>query len=185
LPKATLFAWLLDPAESHGQGSLFLKAVLMDMLKVAPPQRRPLSPIDLDGEELRGVEIRCEWRNIDLLIRCEEPRFLVVIENKMHSGEREEKLQRYEDLAAREFPGWPKLFVFLNPDGDDPPDGDGVAYSFGDIHRVLMRCQNAGAGSIGAATVADYFNSPTDTSSGAVPGSTRRGRRACIVTMPP
>src|SRR5438552_12678627 len=74
---SNFLAFILDPAESHGQGQLFLKAILMDLLKNAPPERRPLSPIDLDGIDLRGIEIRREWKHIDLLIMCREPRFFV------------------------------------------------------------------------------------------------------------
>jgi len=43
---SNFLAWLLDPAESHGQGSIFLKAVLMDLFKQAPVDKRPLSPVD-------------------------------------------------------------------------------------------------------------------------------------------
>src|SRR6266699_4955387 len=70
---SNFLAFILDPAESNGQGPLFLKAVLMDLLKAAPADLRPFSPIDLDGTDLRGVSVRREWRHIDLLITCEEP----------------------------------------------------------------------------------------------------------------
>src|SRR6266567_4711859 len=46
---SNFLAYILDPAESHGQGQLFLKAILMDLLKAAPADLRPFSPIDLDG----------------------------------------------------------------------------------------------------------------------------------------
>ncbi len=59
----------------------------MDLLKSAPSEMRPLSPVALDGTDLRGVEVRREWKNIDLLILCREPRFAVVIENKVGSQE--------------------------------------------------------------------------------------------------
>src|SRR5947209_11077978 len=51
---SNFLAFILDPAESHGQGQRFLKAILVDLLKTAP-DKRPLSPIDLDGTDLRGV----------------------------------------------------------------------------------------------------------------------------------
>src|SRR5437016_8926688 len=46
---SNFLAFILDPAESHGQGQLFLKAVLMDLLKAAPSDLRPFVPIDRDG----------------------------------------------------------------------------------------------------------------------------------------
>src|ERR1700741_354005 len=58
---SNFLAFILDPAESHGQGQMFLKAVLMDLLKAAPPALRPFSPIELDGTDLRGIVVRREW----------------------------------------------------------------------------------------------------------------------------
>ncbi|MFA7238170.1 MAG: PD-(D/E)XK nuclease family protein [Phycisphaeraceae bacterium] len=69
---SNFLGWLLDPAESHGQGPLFLNAILMDLFKKARGDGMdvPLSPVELDGAELRGVDIRREWHNIDILIKC-------------------------------------------------------------------------------------------------------------------
>src|SRR5437016_4278554 len=94
---SNFLAFILDPAESHGQGQLFLRAVLMDFLKNAPSELRPLSPIDLDGADLRGVEIKREWKNIDVLITCREPKFVVVIENKVGSQDHSNQLNRYSN----------------------------------------------------------------------------------------
>src|SRR5687767_11343308 len=74
---SNFLAFILDPAESHGQGQVFLKVVLMDLLKEAPPSLRPFSPIELDGTDLRGIVVRREGAHIDLLISCEEPPFVV------------------------------------------------------------------------------------------------------------
>jgi hypothetical protein len=146
---SNFLGWLLDPNESHGQGSLFLKALLMDLLKDAPADLRPLSPVELDGEELRGVEIRREWQNIDLLIICEQPRFLVAIENKIDTGEHDNQLQRYKATLAQAFPSTKSLFVFLTEDGSEPSDDDWVPYTYADLYRVLDRCRRLNAGAIG------------------------------------
>ena len=49
LRHSNFLAWLLDPAESHGLGGLFLRAVLMDLLLQTPTSQRLFSPIVLDG----------------------------------------------------------------------------------------------------------------------------------------
>lgn len=149
---SNFLAWLLDPEESHGQGDLFLKAILIDLFRSAGSSQRPISPVLLDAQDLLGVEIRREWRHIDLLIRCENPSFLIVIENKVDSSEHSNQLERYENDARDAWPDIPKMFVLLSPSGVAPSDEDWVRYSYADIHRVLTRVQQSSAGSLGTDT---------------------------------
>ena len=146
---SNFLAFILDPAESHGQGQLFLKAVLMDLLKHAPAEMRPLSPIDLDGIDLRGVEVRREWNSIDLLILCKEPRFAVVIENKVRSREHSNQLARYQKTVADHYPDLPGLYVYLTPEGDEPSEDSWVPYTYADIHRVFTRIRQTYQNAIG------------------------------------
>lgn len=148
---SNFLAWLLDPAESHGQGDLFLKAVLMDLVRHAREQgfAPPFSPVHLDGADMGSVEIRREWKNIDLLILSAEPSFVIAIENKVDSGEHSDQLQRYEKTVAAEFPARPALFVFLTPDGSAASDDDWVSYSYADLHRVLTRVKRTNSGGVG------------------------------------
>lgn len=148
---SNFLAWLITPSESHGLGDTFLKALLMDVLREARKQGfdPPVSPVELDGAELQGVDIRREWRNIDLLIACDDPKFVVAIENKVDSSEHSNQLQRYEDIVRNAFPGHRSLHVFLTPDGSEASDDDWVGYSYGDIHRVFTRTRRANAGAIG------------------------------------
>ncbi len=118
---SNFLAWLLDPAESHGQGALFLKSILIDLLAQTPPEMRPFSPVQLDGAELRGVDIRREWRNIDILIACEEPKFVIAIENKIGSGEHGQQLSRYEEVVGEHFAHRDAMFVYLTTEGSEPP----------------------------------------------------------------
>lgn len=144
---SNFLAWLLDPNESHGQGSLFLKAVLMDLLKQTPPEMRPLSPIELDGEELRGVEVRREWRNIDLLVICSEPRFVIAVENKIDAWLYND-LAKYEQTVRESFSDSHAMFVLLTVDPPEQDDSDWIAYSYADVHRVLDEVHRAVARSM-------------------------------------
>ncbi len=147
---SNFLAFLLDPLESHGHGQLFLTAFLMDLLKNAPAPRRPLSPIELDGAQLRGVEVRREWNHIDLLITCSEPPLAVVIENKVGSSEHSDQLNRYEQTIKSHCGSTPALLVYLTPSGDEPSAEGWVPYSYRDLHRVLSRVRVTYKNSIGA-----------------------------------
>lgn len=145
---SNFLAWLLDPYASHGQGDLFLKAVLIDLLRKSPPDRRPFSAVEIDGSDLRGVEIRREWKNIDLLISCEEPAFVVAIENKVYSGEHSDQLNRYEATVRGTFKA-PAMFVFLTIEGEQASDEGWVPYSYRDVHHVLERTARTAGESLG------------------------------------
>jgi len=144
-------AWLLTPGESHGQGDLFLKSLLMDILRKARKQgvEPPFTAVELDGADLKGVEVRREYRNMDLLITCDEPRFVIAVENKIDSAEHSNQLQRYEETVRGEFADRQPLFVFLTPEGEDASDDDWVRYSYADLHQTLTRTRKANAGAIG------------------------------------
>lgn len=145
---SNFLAWLLDPAESHGQGPLFLKAVLMDLLRQSPPELRPLSPVEIDGAELRGVDIRREWRNIDILITCKDPAFVIAIENKVRAG-KYNPFKEYERRVQAEFPETSAMFVLLTLDGSELEESDWVPYTYEDVHNVLARVRKTNTTSIG------------------------------------
>ena len=147
---SNFLAWLLDPSESHGQGAVFLRAVLMDLLRSAPVADRPMSPVDLDGVDMRGVVIRREWKNIDLLIAAEEPRFVVAIENKIGAGEHSNQLQRYGEIVGREFPDADSLFVFLTRDQEEPSDEAWCAYDYSSLYEAIDRVVRVHGDTIGA-----------------------------------
>lgn len=137
---SNFLAFLLDPAESHGQGQLFLKAILMDLFKKAPTGARPLSPIDLDGTDLGRVEVAREWKQTDLLIKCKEPPFVVVIENKIWAKEGSDQLSRYKETMDKDYRR--VLYVYLTLKADEPSEDDWMAYSYEAIHGVLQRVRD-------------------------------------------
>jgi hypothetical protein len=135
---SNFLAFILDPAESHGQGQIFLKALLADLLKQVPPDKHLPTPIDLEGTELLGVQVRREWEHIDILISCRQPSFVVVIENKVDAHEHDDQLRRYKEKVRQHHPH-PALFVYLTPDADEPSDSEWMPYSYAAIHAALTR----------------------------------------------
>ena len=134
----------------------------MDLLRQTPVEQRLFSPIELDGGELRGVEVRREWKNIDLLITCDDPSFVIAVENKVGSGEHSNQLYRYRKIV-NEAPGLAKYerrqFVYLTPEGESPSDETWTEYSYADLFRVLSRVRRAAADQIGddVSTFLDHY----------------------------
>jgi hypothetical protein len=146
---SNFLAFILDPGESHGQGDLFLKALLMDLLKAAPDRLRPLSPIDIDGADLQEVEVRREWSHIDLLITCHQPPFVIAIENKVNSQEHSDQLNRYKATIRLHYPGARPLYVYLTPKAETPSEDEWVPYGYADVHRVITRVRKTHGKAIG------------------------------------
>ncbi len=63
---------------------------------------------------------------IDLVITLPKERAVIVIENKLHSGQRKGQLAEYRDLIEGEglFRGFKKLYVFLTLKGESPEISD-------------------------------------------------------------
>lgn len=152
LRHSNFLAWLLDPGESHGLGGLFLRAVLMDLLRQTPANQRLFSPIKLDGGDLRGIEIRREWRNIDLLITCDDPSFVIAIENKIASSEHSNQLARYQETVNQsdELSKYRhQQFVYLTKEGHEPSEAEWTIYSYADLYRVLNKMRNVNGEQMG------------------------------------
>lgn len=104
---SAFLAFLLDPGQSHGVGETFLRAFLnrcfahdtelMSLLK------------------LTTVRVRREWNNIDLLVESAADRLVVVIENKVWSGEHGDQLARYLGTVQKNYPGWSIQGIYLTP----------------------------------------------------------------------
>src|ERR1051325_1383360 len=123
LKHSNFLAWLLNPSASHGQGDLFLKGVVLDLLRKARQQGLPLpvSPVEVDGERLDDAEVLRERPcRLDLCIVSKAPSFVVAIENKVDASEHGKQLAKYIEGVCTAYPEQRALFVFLTRRGDDP-----------------------------------------------------------------
>lgn len=120
-----VLAWLLDPSENHGIGSYFLKQFLKYyFIENRNSVQESIGLFDFERLSLSDVEIRREWKHIDILIVIAEPlvrgKIVVAIENKIRSLEHDNQLVRYRETLEQEFPDYIRLFIYLTPDNNLP-----------------------------------------------------------------
>ena len=135
---SNFLAWLLSPAESHGLGDYFLAAFLKELTRKASVLGTEApSLFDIDSSNLDDAEVLREWRNIDILIRSDDHRFVCALENKVRSGEGVDQLARYKSIVRAEFPSYRQLFAYLTVEGATPSEADYVALSYGEIASLV------------------------------------------------
>lgn len=147
---SNFLGWLLDPYETHGLSDIFLQRFLQDVL--IDERAKGISIIELGSLNLNEVEVRREWKNIDILIITEN--FVVCVENKMWSGESHGQLLKYKAIIESNFPYKKKCFVFLNPTGFDASQTEHyISYSYKRIADILRSIINSRAETLNAAIV--------------------------------
>jgi hypothetical protein len=152
---SNFLASLMDPSQAHGLGDWFLKAFLTTISVKARKQGiATISPIDVDVWDLSGIEIRREWKNIDIALLDEANKFLCVIENKIHSSEHDNQLCRYRQMAEAEFPEYQRHYVLLNVSGEEPSSAEDRKYYVGvtyvDVCETLERLLKMKESTIGS-----------------------------------
>lgn len=109
-------AELLSPSGPHSQGRRFLDAFLEMGKKIGLdcPSERPKNLV----WEIFTEEVIKKGR-LDIVVRCQQARFIMAIENKIDAGERDNQLSDYDDWLDDQDAQFKNL-VFLTPDGREP-----------------------------------------------------------------
>ena len=138
---SNVLAWLLDTNESHGLGDMALRRVLSNILLESDTDVPGVSAAQVELMDFADVEVKREWRHIDLLIVDRRNEVIVLIENKILSGESKGQLRRYQEAIVEEFPSYKIVPVFLTLTGqdasDDAPD-EYIPYSYSQLLAVLQ-----------------------------------------------
>lgn len=133
---SSFLRWLLDPSETHGLGPYFLRQFLKHMASLSN-QPASLSVVDLDSWSYTATQILTEWNNIDLLVRDDSHKLIVLIENKVDSGEHSDQLNKYRGLIEKQFPQHNKLFAYLSVDGEIASDESFIPLGYADLVRLI------------------------------------------------
>jgi len=122
----SVLAWLLDQNGSHGQGDMFLKAIIRLL--------REKSDDGFIGGEIKeefiseGSTVYVESLPLGdsksrVDIEIEGKKFLLFIEAKIHASEQEDQLKRYLEIADKKSAGRPYAISFLTLDARKPKIG--------------------------------------------------------------
>jgi len=115
LQHSNFLAWLFNPGEAHDFGDFALKEFIKTyFVKNNYADLGDMSVFDFTTLDLRDIEIRREYKNIDLILTSLSNKLCIVIENKIYSGERENQLKKYYEIAQKEYPEYKQVFMFLS-----------------------------------------------------------------------
>lgn len=119
LPHSNFLAWMFSPNESHNLGDFALKEFIKLYYRENQFQdlglQTKLSVFDFVNLDFDDLEIRREYKNIDLILISKKNDFCIVIENKIYSRESREQLKKYRSLIEKEYPNFKhKIYIFLS-----------------------------------------------------------------------
>ena len=149
LRHSDFLAFLLNPNQNHGLGDAFTKGLLQKALSYAPGKVLPITAIDLDIWDLNELMVFREWQNIDILLVDERNHFVVIIENKVVSGEHGDQLSRYYRIVNEHYPDWSNLCLFLTPEGLEPSDECYIPIDYNLIADLVERLTETRSSTLG------------------------------------
>jgi len=128
LKHSNVLAWLLNPNENHGLSSKFLEEFVFTIIPKYHIEDANFESLYLLNYQ--NVEIRREWKRIDILIiiksRGTRKNLVIPIENKIKANESKTQLSDYYKICNEVFNKKCNCIVpiFLTPDGTNPSDNN-------------------------------------------------------------
>jgi len=119
LQHSNFLAWLFNPTENHNLGDFALKEFIKIYFKENQFQdlgdESGLSVFDFVQLKFDDLEIRREYKNIDLIFLSKQNKFSIIIENKIYSSEKKGQLEKYRKLIESEYPDFKhKIYIYLS-----------------------------------------------------------------------
>lgn len=139
---SNVLGWLLDPSESHGLGDIILRRILSNALLLSDKIIDRISPAQVELMDFYDIEVLREWKNIDLLVVDRINKVVMLIENKIYSGESAGQLAKYKKTVNEEFASYSIVSIFLTMTGYESKDNeaeDYIAYSYVQLLSVLEK----------------------------------------------
>jgi hypothetical protein len=119
LQHSNFLAWFFNPNETHNLGDYALKEFIKIYFKENQFQNlgneSGLSVFDFVQIDFEDLEIRREYKNIDLIFLSRENQFCIVIENKINSTEKKGQLEKYRKIIEAEYSDFKHIiYIYLS-----------------------------------------------------------------------
>ncbi len=134
---SNVLSWLLNPRENHNLKEDFLKKFICDSIINNDNIDIKYTSFDIQLANLNNVEIRREWRNIDILILSEELKICLLIENKIYSTESGNQLEKYLQIVKDTFKEYEYIPIYLTLKDEDPTCEEYGKSNYASILKIL------------------------------------------------
>lgn len=120
LQHSNLLAWMFNPSESHQMGDFFIKEFIKLYYKENEyqnlgPDASSLTVFDFVKLNFDDLEIRREYKNIDILLLSKKNNLCIMIENKILSREGKGQLKKYREVVETEYGEYKyKIYIYLS-----------------------------------------------------------------------
>jgi hypothetical protein len=146
LRHSDFLAFLMNPSQSGDVGQQFLRNFIAMLSK--ENSELGLDFFKVFYSDFDKVVVKREYKNIDILVDIEisGKKFLVVIENKIDSGEQmyddkeiKGQLVKYQTLVNTEYKNHKPIFLFLSPNKRPPSENEWIPIDYNFVCSVLGR----------------------------------------------
>src|SRR5690606_33322428 len=141
---SSFLAHSIDPYRPHNFGAEFLR-ILLDTI-LAAIEDPPISRLELHLADFDDVDVRREWRHIDVLVILPGVNLIIALELKIGAREGREQLSRYSRSIEETWPeqdGWRYLKLLLTRSSDLPTDESWHSIDYNLIVDAIKRFESS------------------------------------------
>lgn len=113
IKHSKLLTYLLNPNNPHLLGDEFFKELLLSAAQESSHHKK--YALKFITQNFDDLQVRAEWRSIDIYAYSRRNRLVIAIENKIDATEHGNQLERYEKKLEEKHPGDTIIRLYLTP----------------------------------------------------------------------
>lgn len=132
-----MLAWLFNPYENHNLNDKAVKGLLMQL------SEKDAEYINLLLQDYSDLEVYREYtidncRRIDILMESRNNKVIIIIENKIWSGEGDNQLEDYKKYIDEKYIDYSRIFLYLTPEKERKEKYKGYTHiTYNTIYKIL------------------------------------------------